>query len=199
MLAALIGANGLAMTTSAQTVNVRIELLDIRCNDTEDVTGADEFFLVAAMSDGRQTRGLVTRPIDIDAGQKRTFAKDQRLFFEGNVPRGRTVKGGLIAYDEDYAKDWSKQKDMAKAITDGVAGIVAAAGEVRAAAILEAAYHAWDRIASLDTDDVLGRVELNVPAAGPSGEVLEWEFQRDDPTGYSGWSYTLRYKVTRSK
>ncbi len=93
LLAVFIGATGPVMPLSAQEVKVRIELFDVRCYDTEDVTGGDEFFVVAAMSDGHETRGIVTRPIDIDTGQNRTFAKDQMFIFEGKLPRGRSVGG----------------------------------------------------------------------------------------------------------
>ncbi len=37
-------------------MRVRIELLDVVCRDTEDVTGADTLYLVGGASDGIQQR-----------------------------------------------------------------------------------------------------------------------------------------------
>jgi len=116
------------VSSPAQAVKVRIELLDVRCHDTEDVTGTDELFVVAALRDGRQTRGLVPRPIAINPGQTRTFTKDQRVIFEGKVPRGRTVKGGLITYDEDYAKGAASRGRRLRGVGGGFAGSAASRG-----------------------------------------------------------------------
>jgi hypothetical protein len=44
-------------------MRVRIELLDVFCHDTEDVTGADTLYLVGGASDGIRTQSFVTNRI----------------------------------------------------------------------------------------------------------------------------------------
>jgi hypothetical protein len=66
-----------------------------------------------------------------------------------------------------------------------------------AGTILKYAAPVFDKIASMDKDDLLGKIELNVAATGPSVEDLEWRFRRKDVTGYSSWDYTVRYRITR--
>jgi hypothetical protein len=38
---------------SASAGQVRIELLNVSCGNTEDITGADHFYIVGALSDGK--------------------------------------------------------------------------------------------------------------------------------------------------
>lgn len=187
---------GTALTASAG--QVRVELLDVKCGNTEDVTGADEFYIVGAMSDGTNTKAALTSPISINDGQTKSFSSDQQVIFHANVPQGATVRGGLKAFDEDFGKDWSKYSPMVNKITDDVRKELEDADEKKAANILKWAVKAFGFFASLDKDDELGKVELNVSASGPNVEEKTWKFSRKDWTGYSSWDYTVRYRITRS-
>jgi len=198
MLALCIFTSG----SEAQTVHVRVELLEVHCGNTEDVTGADEFYVVGALSDGESTKSVLTQPININDNQTKSFVATQRIAFDAKVPIGKTIRGGLIAYDEDYAKDWAKQKEMVNKITDSVSEAARSYDNKdakKAGWILKLAVAAWDLIASTDKDDELGRIELNVATEGPEEEVKEWKFSRKDITGYSSWDYVVKYRIVRVK
>ncbi len=190
---------GTALTASA--TQVRIELLNVKCNNTEDVTGADEFYILGALSDTTNTKGALTSPISINDGQTKTFNSAQQVIFDADVPEGQTVRGGLKAFDEDFAKDWAKYDSTVNQISDAVAGGLAASGNPKAATagtILKFAVKGFGTLASLDKDDHLGTLELNVPVSGPEIEEKEWKFSKKDWTGYSSWNYIVRYRITRT-
>ncbi len=186
---------------SASAGQVRIELLNVKCGNTEDVTGADEFYIVGALSDGTNTNAALTSPISINDGQTKSFSSGQQVIFNANVPQGVTVRGGLKAFDEDWAKDWSKYSSTATKIKDAVVAGLTASGNpkaVTAATILNYGFQAFSTISSLDKDDQLGKFELNVSPIGPNVEEKTWKFKKSDWTGYSSWDYTVRYRITRS-
>lgn len=183
---------------SASAGSVRIELLKVECGNTEDVTGADEFYIVGALSDGTNTKAALTTPIDINNGQTKSFQAAQRVIFDAYVPNGVTVRGGLKAFDEDYAKDWSQYGPMVEKIAAGVALGLTAAGYPTAGDILNYGVKGFSFFAKLDQDDQLGKLELNVSPVGPNVEEKTWNFSKSDWTGWSSWSYKVRYRITRS-
>ncbi|MEW6493437.1 MAG: hypothetical protein AB1589_13170 [Cyanobacteriota bacterium] len=185
---------------SASAGQVRIELLDVKCGNTEDVTGADEFYIVGALSDGTNTKAALTTPMDINDGQTKSFRADQQVIFDAYVPNGVTVRGGLKAYDEDFAKDWSQYGPMVNQITTVVAAGLSAAGYATAGDILNYGVKGFGFFASLDKDDELGKLELNVSPLGPNVEEKTWRFRKTGSIwnpGYSTWDYTVRYRITR--
>ena len=190
---------GTALTASAK--QVRIEVLNVKCGNTEDVTGADEFYIAAALSDGTNTNAAFTSPISINNGQTKSFSSAQQILFNANVPQGVTVRGGLKAFDEDWAKDWSKYSSTATKIKDAVVAGLNASGNpkaVTAATILNYGFQVFSTLSYFDQDDQLGKLELNVSPVGPNVEEKEWKFSKSDWTGWSSWNYTVRYRITRS-
>ena len=187
---------------SASAGQVHIELLDVRCGNTEDVTGADEFYIVGALSDSANTGAALTTPININDGQTKSFRADQRVIFDAYVPNGVTVRGGLKAYDEDFAKDWSQYGPMVNQITTVVVAGLQATGDpyaVTAAQILNYGVKGFGFFASLDKDDELGKLELNVSPLGPNVEEKTWRFLRTASIwnpGLSTWDYIVRYRIT---
>ena len=189
---------GTALTASAG--QVRIELLDVKCGNTEDVTGADEFYIVGALSDGTNTNAALTSPISINDRQTKSFPWNQQVIFDANVPQGVTVRGGLKAYDEDFGKDWSKYGPMMKKIVDEVKKELKDSDipySKTAGKILNGALKGFGFFASLDKDDELGKLELNVSPVGANVEEKTWRF-RQTGLGWSTWDYTVRYRITRS-
>ncbi len=193
-----------------QEVKVRVELVDVHCNkdkNTEDVTGADELYVVAVMAPGAASKTTVTKPFDINTDQTKEFAPDQRVIFDGPVSDGGAVEGALTAFDEDYGKDWEKKdKEIAKRLSDTIAGGAVAVGGEKGpiiAAILKVVYEVGDFLAQADKDDELGSVSIKIPADGPPEEIKEWKFEKDEglagAIGFSDWSYVLRYRITRTK
>ena len=179
---------------------LRIELVDVYCGDTEDITGADDFYLVGALAGGGTTKPILTRPIKINDKQTKQFRPEDILLFEGEIPQGQSVKGGLNAYDEDAAKSWQKHGETIKNITEKVSSVVAIAGPpgVLAGQILSAAVAAAGLIGSLDKDDLLGTTELEISATGPAFEERTWKMSKKTGTGWSTWDYAVRYRIQRS-
>src|SRR4051794_9547532 len=96
---------GFISTASAQNVKIRVELIDVYCDNTEDVTGPDEFYLVASLKGGTANKPSITKPFDINDKKSKNFPADQSVLFEGDVPKGGNIVGGMVAFDEDYGKD----------------------------------------------------------------------------------------------
>ncbi|MEH2140826.1 hypothetical protein [Nostoc sp.] len=180
---------------------VKVELVDVYCRDTEDVTGADDFYLVGGLAGGQTTKAILTTPIKINDKQRKSFKPDQAVLFEGEIPEGQSVKGGLKAYDEDAGKDWNnKYGDTVKKISSAISGALAAGGGPGAAAgtILSAAAAAASWLGPLDKDDLLGTTELEISSTGPSHEERAWVMSKKTGTGWSTWDYTLTYRISRS-
>jgi hypothetical protein len=190
------------------SVNVRIELVDVYCDNTEDVTGADEFYLVGvAKADGAEPKPILTTPIDINDGQRRTFASSEITMFEGALPEEGLVALYVQAYDEDAAKDWAKRPDyvdkMLGSVVSGAGGVVVAAlatnpvgwATIAAAVGVGLVVGGFAFVVGQDRDDQLGTLQTLVPASGPAMEDKYWSFSQAG--WWSGWSYTVRYRVSR--
>ncbi len=85
-------------------MNVRIQLEEIRCYDTEDWTGSDLIYINGAASDGHNTKTVITPKMGINDGQVREY-QPPVVLFEGDVPVGGQVHIALQAFDEDAGKD----------------------------------------------------------------------------------------------
>lgn len=181
-------------------VNIKIELMDVYCGDTEDITGADDFYLVGALVGGGTTKAILTRPVKINDKQTKRFAPEDSVLFEGDIPQGQSVKGGLSAYDEDAAKDWARYGDTIKQISNSVSSALAGAGPEAAIAgkILSAATTGIGILSGLDKDDLLGATQLEISATGPAFEERTWKMSRKSSTGWSTWDYAVRYRIHRS-
>lgn len=173
---------------------VRVELLNVTCRKTEDIGwlgSEDEFYIAGALSDTTNTQGVLTPILDIDNGETKPYAN---VVFDADVSSGQSIRGGLKAFDEDMAKDWEKIEANITTITDKVISELANSEDPRAATasqILEFAVKALGFLFSLDKDDELGSLELNIPASGPIVEEKDWNFNGDDS------DYTVRYRITR--
>ncbi|MDJ1171099.1 hypothetical protein PMG71_16845 [Roseofilum sp. BLCC_M154] len=178
---------------------VRVELLDVYCADTEDVTGADDFYLVGALVGGGATKGILTRPVKINDNQQKSFYPEDSLLFEGVLYPGESIQGGLKAYDEDAGKDWSRHGETVQEITGYVSDALSLFGSTGAIAgkILSVATTGVGILATMDKDDLLGSAELEIPAIGPSYEILEWKMLETGTIGYSTWDYTVRLQISR--
>lgn len=186
--------------------HLRVELVDVSCSDTEDVgtwpvdPGDDEFYVVGAVTDGSNTRPVLTSPIKINDGQTRGFPSGQNIIFDADVPPDRTLRIALEAYDEDSGKDWSRYGQTVTMISDAVAGALVKSGNpyaVAAGAVLPVAVKAFGGIMSMDKDDRLGTLTMDVPVASlPSSQEWNWTCKRDDSTGYSDWNYRVRIRAS---
>lgn len=190
---------------------VRIELVDVVCRDTEDVTGADDFYLVGGVStsDGKQVRDVLTAPLHINDGQRKPFFPQDQIVFDDMVDDSEVLGLGVQAFDEDGSKDWKKaadwSKDIAPYVGEGVKVIVdifASSSKAKKAGaiadkVAKIATDAFGKLANLDKDDSLGTMKVVVPAAGPAVEERQAQFKHSDIWWYSDWDYTVNYRITR--
>ena len=182
-------------------VRMKIELIDVYCGNTEDVAGADEFYLLGALAGGTVVKPILTKPININDKQTKTFPAGQTVLFEGEVPQGQTVKGGIKAYDEDVAKDWAQYGSVVTAISGAVSTFLATVGGPQGAtagAILGAVTKGVGFFSSLDKDDLLGSTELEISPTGPAFEERSWLMKKTGSIGWSTWDYKVRYRISRS-
>jgi hypothetical protein len=191
-----------SLHVQAQDVRIRVELVNVKCGDTEDVTGADHFYVVSALSGGTKetSNSFITKHFRINDGQTKTFSKADRVLFDAKVPANGMVVGGMKAFDEDYAKDWEKQKENAKTATNALAAAAATWGGQgkTAGTVIKVAFEVYDEVSSLDKDDCLGTTQLKVPADGAKEEVRRWRMV-EGGLGFSTWKYSVTYKIVRTK
>lgn len=179
---------------------VRVEAHRVHCGNTEDVTGADELYLVGAFSDGTASKALLTTPMNINDSQEKVFDASQRICFDAEVGVSGMIRGGIKAYDEDFGKDWAKYGETVTKISEAVATGLKSSKDSRAVTageILGFATKAVGVLAPLDKDDLLGSCEFNIPVQGNSNEEINWHFKRGG-SGFSTWNYNMIVTINRS-
>lgn len=184
-------------------VDVAVRVAHIHCGNTEDVHGADELYITSALTDGTEagTQAAIVGPISINDGQHKY---PNQTIFTATLEDTDTIRGGLIAFDEDTSKDWSKKPEwLQKAKVEVVKQLNSSPNPsaVAAGVVLDWGYKALDFFMTSDKDDMLGKLPLNIPAAGPETEKLSrWHFWNDaDWLGYSSWNYSTHLEVVRMR
>jgi hypothetical protein len=168
-------------------------------SNTEDIFGADEFYVIGGANDYFGNYKWVQQPgyTSIKAGQTLFFDPNFYTIFDAVVPSDRQIGVGLLAYDEDAGKDWNLYKDQVNGIGQKAAAALAGISTAGSLAAF-AAPLVIGLLVTSDIDDQLGALRLDIPASGPTSELKEWQFSHSDWTGYSSWNYVLRYRVTRT-
>jgi hypothetical protein len=182
-------------------IRLRIELLDVTCRDTDDLFVSDTFYMTAVLAVSDTTRSaVITDPIKMKAGQTHAFSAPDAIVFDGPVEDREAVIGGVKAYEEDFAKDWTHKTRWAKEILRGLPPFSALPESLSAAAtvILTAAGTVLDLQAHSDRDDLLGCLPLVIPMAGPLSEEERWVL-KEEGLGLSTWDYTVRCLITRTQ
>ncbi|SEE72833.1 hypothetical protein SAMN05216532_8589 [Streptomyces sp. 2231.1] len=157
------------MTDSGKR-RVTIKLADVVCRDTEDVLGADEFFIAGAVVNYTPNSSLkklhkptATKPIIINTGQTRFFPEPGATVFDAVVGKDSYIDIGWEGRDEDFETgDFVKEYEvLLGAITTAVGtavgtlvspGVGTVAGAILGAigpAVLKA-------LPSVDKPDLLG-------------------------------------------
>ena len=183
---------------------VQVNLQEVVCFDPEEVLGSgDEFYVIGAVSDGEQSEGIATVPIQLDAGETKLFGVGGGVVFDKNVPEDRLLKVAFTAFDEDSAKDWAKQgqvvDEIAAAVSSGLATIPNPY-TAAAAVVLPFVVKVVGGIFSLDKDDNLGSYTGDFPvwSLPPGANPQQWHFAGQwggGWLGFSKWSYGLRYSI----
>lgn len=194
------------LSTAATTTRIRVWLQSVKCRDTEDTTGADEFYLVGFVSDGGTTKPVLTKTVSVNDNQTKPLSMNgNSLVFDANVPDDRVLKVGLVAYDKDSSSDWEKNKDVAKKIADTAGAALVATGNPYAAgagAALPAVVRGVGAIMQLDKDDELGRYTGNFSVKGLAANretSQTWKFKRSPVPWWSDWDYTVTFAIGKGR
>lgn len=190
-----------ALPATAADVEILVELIEIQCGNTEDVTGADEFYILSAFTGGTiaSANSAITRPIAINDGESKAIPETDAVMIHARVPASGKLAGKMRAYDEDYAKTWETMRESVEKATKVIKASAAVSGsieDVELAESLEAAFAVYDGLASLDEDDILGTEEVIIHANGPAEEVRSWRMV-EKGLGFSTWDYTVTFRITR--
>ena len=176
--------------------HVKVILDNVKCKDTEDVFGADEFYLVGSITDGGSVNPILVKPFSIKNGKTK---KINTVIFDQDVPSERNLKLAIYAYDQDSSHDWKKYGTYATAISAAVSkGLQAIPNPYTIAAgyILPHIVAGSGVLMSLDKDDRLGKLTMDFPVWGLNKGDHEYTWTIKGGGGwYSSWKYVLRYRV----
>ena len=187
----------------ALPVNYRVRYIidSVQSTDTEDVSGADEFYTLGTLAVQKPNGVKVSRsflnapPIDVNdhAGEIHQLGY---VMFDEVVPANAEVYGQMAAYDEDCAKDWAVvgASVMATANTTA-ASISSLTGQAYVSGIVGAATGILNVFMSGDKDDVLGNAGLmSVTANGARTSAATLHMFKNG-SWYSNWNYYIKYHV----
>jgi hypothetical protein len=177
---------------------ILVQLADVTCWNTEDIQGADEFYIIgsiiASFDQQKIIRPVLTRPLSINDNQTVPF--NLPAVFDAEVPDNWYLKFALVALDEDSSKDWSKFEQANRAIV-GAAESGAAAAAYAGAPIIPGILESVRWFVRQDQDDILGKhSEHWYPVRTfPHGwQLMTWPFSGGS-NFYSNWNYQVRYWV----
>jgi hypothetical protein len=169
---------GRVFAQDADMLRYHLTLDATRCGNTEDVTGADEYYVAGAFfavkPDGtRQAFTVISDPFDINDGQ---VNRNEQHLLDVDLPRGSRVYGRLRFYDEDFAKDWNKVREDFNKAADVALESAKEVKDPRVVAATGAVYAAFkviDGISAADQDDLLGMVDVSIgdSALKPGGNL----------------------------
>ncbi|MFF4615174.1 hypothetical protein [Nonomuraea jabiensis] len=200
---------------------VTIALKTVYCHKAQGVMDVDAFYVAGGAAtgprSGSKSMTILTSLVEIDSRQKKIFAGDGCIIFDGNVHVDDFVELGLqfrsMNVDVDESDFDDKYSALVSALTADVGagvGSLAASASAKGAvagAILSATSPALARVqarASMYEDDVLGTVQKRVNVFdypdGHSGPFT-WKFADkypniiEGPDAWSEWDYEVGYTV----
>lgn len=150
------------------TTTVRVSLDSVLCTDTEDWTGADDFYIAGAIVntlDGEQVgepQAVLTKPLHINSDQDMEFGVGGGVVFERRIDTRSWLKIGLVCWDEDAGKDWDQYKALYDAVAKGIVTGVTAAISPAAGTIAEIAAKVVAEAIKADADDRLGDIAADL-------------------------------------
>lgn len=183
---------------------VTVELLDVICHDTEDMTGADEFYVIGAVRVGDRSGATATKPMRINDGERRGFMPTERVLYDGPVGPNDELVVGLTAFDQDAAVDWEKHGPAIERGVQKLADVVKKIPEPKVQITAEIIKHAvplFGALVKLDVDDELDRKAITLPVRSlPIGRVhRNWQVQGRLFSGFldfSDWHYNVTLRIT---
>jgi len=194
---------------------VKIVLNAIHCIKTEDLTGADDFYIIAAF--GRestsQIKGEIRGTWELNNGQS---IEPQQVLFNEEVTPGENVSFRIRCFDQDAAEeiaaeDLDEAARLAREAATKVNELRALQnkepiGEVTLVVFLvDLFFTALDRLVRLDKDDLLGEDKtdwLVTEVINTPGGPIEFPYPYDLPFPricrclYDGCDYVVLYTTT---
>lgn len=195
---------------------VTITLTSVYCRDTEDITGADEFYVAGGAGtgplSGSKSKAILTKPIDINSPEKRILSDKEYVIFDDDVHVNDFIEIGLEFRDKDFDEDDFDAKYVAlvsaltAAIGTAVGSLATPAVGAVAGAILAATPPALVKVlATIDKDDVLGTVQkrVNIGECKDGISAFTWKFSDKNPniteeaagSAWSDWDYEVGYVI----
>ena len=184
--------------------DITVELLTVRCRDTESTLTSDKFALTGvvfseAPGSANGNSPIVYPTMRINDGEQRVLGTKH------SVQCANPVVGlALMAFDLDENDWWTESKwDLAKwagKISGAVAAVNAPAGGL-VAFVSSVAWGAVEAFTGWDEDDkLLDYSKLISVAPGAVGHPA-WtnhtiNFWRDDSSGYSDWDYSIDMRIS---
>src|SRR5215211_6160676 len=195
-----------------EDMRARLELMDVTCYDPEDVVDTDMFYLLGGVNSADKTDAVVLPAMGFRALQTRHTHPDHSVLFDqSNLPSdsSRQLHLALQAYDQDFARQWTKYRDIFNRLADEIAKRVeelprdpndtqSPDNRLVAATIIRSLAVATDILASFDKDDFLGTHTLDFTVGGGNNvQQLEAPFKGTLVPWWSDWNYLLRYRIAQ--
>ena len=101
-----------------QRQHLKVVLKNVKCFETEDITGKDDFYVaggrvLSSSTKGKDSYSFCTSPRRINNGQTVTL---NHVIFDGEVAKSDEIMFAVVAFDEDAAKDANKIRRITNAI-----------------------------------------------------------------------------------
>ncbi len=192
-----------ALSVRPSPVNYRVRYVidTVQSTDTEDVSGADEFYALGTVAvrkpDGTKVARpfLFAPPIDVNDHAGEIHQLDYVMFDEV-VPANADVFGQLVAYDEDTSKNWDAVRPLMMAKTNATAVTSTGLGDqVFVTTVVAAATGLMNLFMSGDKDDMLGNMGMMGVTANTSSTQTATLHMFKYGSWYSNWNYSIKYHV----
>lgn len=169
---------------------------DVYCGNTEDVTGADEFYILGAITtaDGSVRKPIVLPPITINDGQRYSYGG--YAIFDYVIPDNAVLNVEFYCFDEDASRDASRYAQAFNVANQALA--LAPLGAYGAAS--SAVLNAVNTVIGLDQDDHLFQPYLQgfpIWQLRYGDNYYQSYIQGSNVSYYSDWSYQLRFRIAR--
>lgn len=175
---------------------ILVHLDEVYCSDTEDVTGADEFYILGAITtaDGSIRRPIVLSPISINDGQ--SYSYGGYAVFDAVVPDNAVLNVEFYCFDEDTARDASRYAQAFQVASQALAATPLNFYGAASSAVI----NAFNGVIGLDQDDQLYQPYLQgfpVWQQRYGDNYYQFFSTGSNIAYYSDWSYRLRFRVAR--
>ncbi|MEU2874686.1 hypothetical protein ABZ769_36825 [Streptomyces olivoreticuli] len=187
----------------------------MKCYDTEDVLGADEFYICggSVFSDSatslpppgtrRRLPGrALTAPRPINKGEFRYFGggEESENIIDQEIDDGKFFTMSLFAVDADSLWDWqSTYRDVSRSVVNRIdleeytGGNEAINGHIREAVVGAVGFF-WEQV---DPDDELGELNIQpVQVRDLSAGRRTWKIKSESDGWWSSWDYDVVWQIS---